>query len=170
MTSNYTKAPPHPPQKLMPHTQCAQRCRGAFAGARAAPAPRGSAGRFTPHKKIENKRAAPPQDCQKGASLFSAIYTRRTTTPRRDGLRPRGCWLVLLRSGCDASVGASLISTSRTILHAAPHGHVSVLRQRALTPSKSPKRVVGATRSQTDPSPAGRSSPANAPSLAERRK
>ena len=54
MTADYTKAPPHPPQKLMPHTReptLVRRriCRGAFAGARAAPAPRGSAGRFTPH-------------------------------------------------------------------------------------------------------------------------
>ena len=29
---------------------------------------------------------------------FNANYARRTTAPRRDGLRPRGCWLVLLRS------------------------------------------------------------------------
>ena len=36
-----------------------------------------------------------------GAGLhvdFTANYARRTTAPRRDGLRPRGCWLVLLRS------------------------------------------------------------------------
>ena len=39
--------------------------------------------------------AAAPQDCQCG---FNANYARRTTAPRRDGLRPRGCWLVLLRS------------------------------------------------------------------------
>ena len=40
-----------------------------------------------------------------GAGLpewFTAIYARRTTAPRRDGLRPRGCWLVLLRSVCNA--------------------------------------------------------------------
>ena len=31
-----------------------------------------------------------------------ANYARRTTAPRRDGLRPRGCRLVLLRSENDA--------------------------------------------------------------------
>ena len=45
-------------------------------------------------------------------SVFNANYARRTTAPRRDGLRPRGCWLVLLRSVCDASV----FLTSRTVL------------------------------------------------------
>ena len=36
---------------------------------------------------------------------FTANYARRTTAPRRDGLRPRGCWLVLLRSVCTARRG-----------------------------------------------------------------
>ena len=31
---------------------------------------------------------------------FIANYARRTTAPRRDGLRPRGCRLVLLQSVC----------------------------------------------------------------------
>ena len=29
---------------------------------------------------------------------FTANYARCTTAPRRDGLWPRGCWLVLLQS------------------------------------------------------------------------
>ena len=53
------------------------------------------------HNSISRQRAsANSKHCQREALpvWFTANYAIRTTAPRRDGLRPRGCLIVLLRS------------------------------------------------------------------------
>ena len=75
----------------------------------------GAYGGCTARWVLPRRRKGKRVRCQCG---FTATYARRTTAPRRDGLRPRGCLLVLLRSMCDArwvlTQGRNLLSRRAT--------------------------------------------------------